>query len=141
MEKLDASEADHEDSITIPWRNQNKEDILISIGLWLEDKDLTLAVSFFKSAADNSSLACWYLGKIFIKQNNYKEAILYLEKSIVIDPDLNNHQSLLYLIAKSYYGIGNFDLSKSFLDKIININPKNSAAISLLRIITEHRLN
>ena len=123
-----------EEELILPWKGQETYEILIYIGIWLEDKNLDKSFYFFEIASNQSSLACWHAGKILMKMKRYEEAIAYFEKSMDVVKD---HQATLYLIAKSYYLIGETGKCNDFIDKILEINPSNGAAKALQRRIMQ----
>jgi len=58
-------------------------------------------------------------GLKYYRSKNYKEAIIYFEKYVQIQPD----PSTFYMLGYAFYKLGDFEKSRKYFDKVYLINP------------------
>ena len=67
----------------------------------------------------NSSVANNNLGSAYVKMNDIKKSLNHLKRAIDLDPNFSDPYTSLGTI---YSQIGNFELSKKFLDRAITFH-------------------
>jgi tetratricopeptide (TPR) repeat protein len=70
----------------------------------------------------------WSLNEL----GNYRQAIVYLDKALKIDP---NHLDGLVFKAQALYNIGNYTGAKYYSDKAFEIDPKSPALKRLPEVL------
>jgi tetratricopeptide (TPR) repeat protein len=92
------------------------------------------AIMYYEKLAEFSNdYLIWYnLGCIHYKNQNYKEAILILEKSHKIN---KKFISSLVIMALSYGRLKQYKASKGCFDKVLKIDPNNELTLSSLAVI------
>ena len=73
----------------------------------------------------NSSDYYYDKGLNFLNEENYEEALMYLDKAIDMEPN-----NLEYLNSKAIclYNLNSVDESIEYFDKVLEINPNNESA-------------
>lgn len=79
-----------------------------------------------------SDFAYKWLGNILLQKCDYKNAILYLEKSLIKN---SNDAQTLYNLSGAYLMTNNFVKSKGYITKCLNVNPNYTEAKKLLQEI------
>ena len=98
--------------------------------------NLELAKSLYEKILkidSNNFEAIFLLGSLFLQTKNFQEAIHYLNKCILIQPEhANSYQNLGY----AFVEIGEFEKAKGLFFKAIEIEPNHGDAYLILLILT-----
>ncbi len=100
-----------------------------------------LAIKYFTqylALHGKSGIALRCLGVLYLRVNNLKKAISYLELSIKAQP---NDQNSLQILAQIYINLGKLEKAKSFYEKILKINPLEINSLEILAEIHQKQKN
>ena len=122
--------ADETDSIiSITWQKQQVPELLTQIGEWLELRSSAEdAMQYYEAAlrVDPSySFAAWKLGQMDLKNGEYNQAVLHLNRASRLAPD---HAPTYYLLSLAYSATGQSSDALDAAESALKYNTNNVGA-------------
>jgi len=74
----------------------------------------------------------YYMGSAMIRLNDFKSAVLQLEKAHTLNPDEKN---IPFALGVAYYKLGKLSLAKAYFGEVLKIDPGNEEAKGLMDIM------
>ncbi|MBK8312076.1 MAG: tetratricopeptide repeat protein [Chitinophagaceae bacterium] len=105
---------------------------ILTLSFQLKQKDDVLLYANKLKKADPSEKVAYYIGRIHYENDNYGEAIKYLNEAIKEDP---TNADAPYMIAHSYSDMMNYKLAVPYFKQAIELKPNESYWIYELSLI------